>query len=340
MAARNVSRGGSGALDVHIDDYAVRIGERLAVSFQRTLRVPLDGESYPLPPGLGAFPLRRAADHAARVPASWVERGDAFLPMYRREALWLGFRATPWKPSAVQVGVGGVDAVAGGPFGAELTAEPQNYVVCPPQPWLDGINAERGAVRQFVAVELGEGRSVEAALTGREVEGGIQLAVYDPLPGRFPDEPPPAPPPRGPERLSLPEPRALGLGAGGEVRQKVYPDPHGVDAWDPASVARVHVHLVLPDEYRRITGEEPPPSPVDAATYAAHGLPWFELYDDAAGDVPPSERLAGVEGVGADDAAEDASVHVDETRILGIAPRGGRRARVAEHDPRAPRKED
>ncbi len=32
-----------------------------AVSFQRTLRIPDDGKTYPLPPDLGVFPVRRVA---------------------------------------------------------------------------------------------------------------------------------------------------------------------------------------------------------------------------------------------------------------------------------------
>jgi hypothetical protein len=30
---------------------------RLSIDFQRTLRIPDDGESHPLPPGLSNFPL-------------------------------------------------------------------------------------------------------------------------------------------------------------------------------------------------------------------------------------------------------------------------------------------
>lgn len=42
-------------LDVIIEEYAIRIGQRFAVSFHRTLRIPDDGRTYPLPPGLGMF---------------------------------------------------------------------------------------------------------------------------------------------------------------------------------------------------------------------------------------------------------------------------------------------
>ena len=45
----------------------------------------------------------------------------------------------------------------------------------PDQPWLDGINAGDGFIRQFVAVPLGLGATVEAQVTGDEVHGGVQL---------------------------------------------------------------------------------------------------------------------------------------------------------------------
>jgi hypothetical protein len=46
-------------LEVVIESDGIRIGERLGISFHRTLRVPDDGRTYPLPPGLGRFPVRR-----------------------------------------------------------------------------------------------------------------------------------------------------------------------------------------------------------------------------------------------------------------------------------------
>lgn len=36
---------------------------KMACSLIRTLRIPDNGETYPLPPGLGAFPVRHVADY-------------------------------------------------------------------------------------------------------------------------------------------------------------------------------------------------------------------------------------------------------------------------------------
>jgi hypothetical protein len=116
-------------LNIEVSTDSIRIGERFAVAFQRTLRIPDDGQTYPLPPGLGRFPIYRVADFAERLPPEWWERGGVFIPMYQREALWLAFRAVPWKPNAVQIAVGRVNAISGGPDEARLHIDPQNYVL-------------------------------------------------------------------------------------------------------------------------------------------------------------------------------------------------------------------
>jgi hypothetical protein len=244
--------------------------------------------------------------------------------MYQREALWLGFHGAAWKPNAVKVAIGGINALTGEPDGPDLSADPQNYLVAPLQPWLDGIKTGHGSVRQFVAMPLGRGYTVEGALSGEERRGGIQVTVFEPRPGRFPDAPPAE---RGvssgPMRSASP---GMGLAAGGVMRQRVYPDPHGVDTWDPDSRVAVTVHIVDSRRYREITGEDPPPTAVDAATYTAHGLPWFDLYDEERGDIKPSERLAGAPSIAAIDAerggeaAGSESVEVPPPQVKRIVP--------------------
>jgi hypothetical protein len=291
-------------LKVTIAEHAIRIGERFAVSFQRTLRIPDDGRTYPLPPGLGAFPVLKVANHTKRVPLIWREQGGAFIPMYQREALWLGFRAASWKPSAVKIAVGRVNAISGQPHDDVLRDDPQDYVVCPEQPWLDGINTAQGTIRQFVAMPLRLGYTVEASVSGRESFGGIQISVFDPKPGRFPDKPPIESTPhvgigKGPQRAS-PVAQPMGVGAGGKMKQRIYPDPYGIDTW---------------------TGIEPPRTPIDAKTYTEHRLPWFDLYDESKGDVAPSDDLAAVKTVAAQDTErgvavpDDASVDIAESQV-------------------------
>jgi hypothetical protein len=90
----------------------------------------------------------------------------------------------------------------------------------------------------------------------------------------------------------------MGLCAGGRMKQKVYPDPHGLDAWDTtAPRIRVFVHIVNSELWQEITGEPAPPSPVTARAYADAGMPWFDLYDEHAPTLCPTSTLAQVQSV-------------------------------------------
>jgi len=310
-------------MNVELARDRITIGN-VSIAFHRTLRIPDDGGRYPLPPSLGHFPVHRVEDHADRVPETWRAHGGVFIPMYQREAAWLSFSTPQWRPQALKIAVGMVNAVSGEPWSEAIVAgREQDYLVCPPQPWLDGINAGDGVVRQFVAMPLGMGYTVEGQLTGDERFGGIQLVCFAPKPGRIPTPPP------QPVRAFAPMIAdasvdsigggEMGMAAGGRMEQSIYPDPHGPRAWDNARTGRVYVHIVNSMLYEQITGRKAPDTPVTARTYAEHGYPWFDLYDEHLGDVDPSEALAGVKSVKEMDAVkgfepqqDDDPVHVPD----------------------------
>ena len=320
-------------LDIQVTDQQLRFGADVGVTFQRTLRIPDDGKRYPLPPGLGAFPLRRVDDYRDRVPVEWREHGGVFLPMYQREAMWILFRTPHFKPRAIKVGVGKVCAITGKRWSESLHQHPQDYLVSPPQPWLDGIAAGKGMIRQFVAMPLGLGYTVEGQVTGEETHGGLQIKVFEPKAGRFPDKPPlwttlaealapgaacAAPAPAAPAAAATSARRragSMGLAAGGRMKQKLYPDPHGIDTWDDEQVGRIFVHIVNSELWREITGEAPPTTPVTAREYAKAGLPWFDLYDEQADTVSPTDILAGVQSVKQLDGQQSTSPLQDDEPI-------------------------
>ena len=136
---------------------------KLSIGFQRTLRIPDDDKTYPLPPGLGEFPLRHVDDFAQNVPVKWLKRGGVLLPMYQSEAMWLNFESSTiddhWVeyPFAVKIAAGKKCAVSGLEWQDGLRGDPQDYMVVPEQPWLDGFAVEKGVIRQFVAMPLGSG---------------------------------------------------------------------------------------------------------------------------------------------------------------------------------------
>ncbi|MEU4314514.1 hypothetical protein [Nocardia sp. NPDC024068] len=315
--------------EIHLTGDSLELPGGARVRFVRTLRLPEEG-TYPLPPGLGSFPLRRVADYPDTVPEQWRERGGVMLPVYQREAMWLRFGATV--PTALKIGVGKVCAVSGNPWSGTLTRDPQNYVPLPRQPWLDGINSGHGTVRQFVALPLGLGATVEGQVTGSEQWGGVQLAVHgltaaareawdreqeaararraemrrraNTLPGagygsaplaQAPAGAAPAEPGAAPRR---PGASPMGLGAGGRMRQQIFEDTRPVGDYRAEAHGRVFVHLASAAEWQEITGEPAPPTPVTAQAYAAQGLPWFDYYDADAGDLPPAPDLTAVQASG------------------------------------------
>jgi hypothetical protein len=284
-------------LDVLTEDTRIRIGRHFAVDFQRTLRIPDDGHEYPLPPGLGAFPIYRVEEYADRLPASWLQEHSVSLPMYQREALGQ-LEGADWRPNAVTVGIGRINAITGRRLHGRLNKTRQNYLVCPDQPWLDGINAGTGFVRQFVAMPLGSGYTVEGQMTGMEKFGGIQITAYDPKPGIFPDTEPSRHDSDFAVYVCAPE-MGMGLGAGGRMRQEIYPDEYGVDTWDPEEYGRVHVHIVDSMLFRETAGLEPTSTPVTARIYTERGLPWFDLYDEERGDLQPDllDRIKSVKQI-------------------------------------------
>lgn len=121
----------------------------VTIEFQRTLRIPDDEKSYPLPPGLGPFPLRHVDDFAASVAPGWVEHGGVFLPMYQSEALWLNFsgvhvldRGVAY-PMIVKVAAGKINAVTGDDWSDDVHRDPQDYMVVPEQPGLTATASRR-----------------------------------------------------------------------------------------------------------------------------------------------------------------------------------------------------
>jgi hypothetical protein len=283
----------------------------LEIEFQRTLRIPDNGKIYPLPAGFGRFPLRHVDDYKNTAPAPWIERGGVLTPMYQSEALWIRF--TTDFPFAVKVAAGKINAVTGEVWTAGLHAHPQNYLVLPEQPWLDGFAIKQGVIRQFVAMPLGAGYSAEEQITGKAEIGGIQLQVF-PLRAeayfrsqvveRLPrsledllDELVDADLLGSGIRFCLSAPSVvmegaeMGLGAGGTMHQEIFKDPHDFSDWDLSMSSRCFVHLCNSLVWRQLTGSNPPHPPFTAKEYARARIPWFDYYRDDLSALSGSKTL-------------------------------------------------
>ena len=284
---------------------------RLSIDFQRTLRIPDDGDDYPLPPGLGRFPIRLVDDFSKEVSPTWLQHGGVMLPMYQSEALWLNFQCG-WVesrgqyPFAIKIAAGKINAVSGDAWTDELQRRGQDYLVAPEQPWLDGFSVEKGTIRQFVAMPLGSGYSAEEQLTGEAEFGGLQVIVYpmkrEVFERRFPERQ---------ERIASADvlycqsemalicdaAPDMGLAPGGRMRQEIYEDPFSFDDWEREHTSRCFVHLANSLVWRSITGADPPSVPPTAKEYKMAGLPWFDYYDDKAVALGGSKKLDGLDSV-------------------------------------------
>lgn len=346
---------------------------KLNINFMRTLRIPDDNKKYNLPPGLGSFPLKHVEDYK-NVPENWQEHGGIFLPMYQSEALWLRFDCQ-W-PFAIKVAAGKINAVSGEQWQADLaksieqqpqiahdlllrSPEEQNkyeedykkitsavlpvkkesnhdYMVAPKQPWLDGFNVGKGLIRQFVAMPLGDGYSVEEQITGKAEHGGIQIIAY-PMKAeyykRILDEQAKSRSiyagaslngglemcasasvaSKGVLRSATAKPQ-MGLGAGGFMKQEIYDDPYGIDAWDTTKPIRIFVHLLNSLEYQNVTGEAPPTKPLGPKEYSQYNYPWFDYYSDGK-VLDGSDKLAKVDSIASLGVKKDENPLEDNTSI-------------------------
>ena len=307
-----------------------------SVEFQRTLRIPDDERTYFLPPGLGEFPLRHLDDYAARLPDAWRRRGGVIMPMHQAEALWINFTSSRY-PFAVKIATGKICAVTGDAWVDHLNRDPQDYVVVPEQPWLDGYCVEKGLIRQFVAMPLGEGYSVEEQLTGAALHGGLQIVAYPMKRERYE-----ALHALGeasfeyrwaaPAMVAESAPQAMGLAPGGRMKQEVYDDPHGLDAWDQRHGSRCFVTIANSKQWMAITGERPPTEPLTAKHYTEMGLPWFDYYGgdiEAVAGAATLNGLASVTQMG--DEKGETPLPENETvpmpYAIGLRPEGSHRVR-------------
>lgn len=291
---------------------AVHKDAQLRITFQRTLRIPDDENVYPLPPGLGAFPLKHVDDFPETVPQKWVQHGGVMMPMYQSEALWINFSSKHLHkhrteyPFAVKIAAGKSNAVTGEEWTSGLHAAPQDYMVASEQPWLDGYCVEeKGIIRQFTAMPLGAGYTAEEQLTGKAEHGGLQIIVYPMKRSAFNELFPKRSEVRRDDSIMFSSCMSvceeacpdMGLAPGGKMKQEIYEDPYGFDIWDQTVSSRCFVHLANSQLWRSITGEEPPTVPFTTKEYTRAGLPWFDFYNDEVPAVEGADRLKGLKSV-------------------------------------------
>lgn len=320
----------------------MKIGS-LELTFHRTVRVAEGRQPSNLPPSLGRMELFRVSKYADKCPSNWEKEGF-FVPLHDTEAMWMSFQSSE-VPVAVLVGAGGVNALTGDKLGTSL--EKDNYLVTPPQPWLDGWKDKDGTVYQFISTpyQKGKGNTVAEQLIGEESKtGALGIAVFEPvdrtkLKAKIPpregwsttaydsDFDYPAAGNIGYTggtllaancfsgelekttvvKHALAPTRSkglggasgqcvtqsfseMGIGKGGKIIQKIYPDPYGLNVWKEKPEGTLAVYLVNAMVFEQITGIKIP-VPVGHETYDGK---WFGMNDKQEADVPGSSKFTGL----------------------------------------------
>ena len=280
----------------------------LEVSFIKTLRIPDNNKSYPLPAGLGKFGMEHIDDFAKQLPEAWSDRGGVMFPMYQSEAMWIKFDTPYDYPFAVKIASGKINVITGNSWKNDLSKRPQDYLIAPEQKWIDGFCVKEGFIRQFVATRLGEELTVEEQVTGKAENGGIQIIAYPmkkeiynemiakrEAAKKFRDE----------EMMEMSystvwasereDSYEMGLAQGGLMRQELYEDSYGFNAWDKNNYSRAFVHILNSKQWENVTGEEPHSNPITKEDYIANRIPWFEFYSDGQKPLKGSSKLNKLE---------------------------------------------
>lgn len=182
-----------------------------------------------------------------------TDGGTALVPVPDDEAFWLGLEAD--MPVALRPAICApdtLDLVTGLPAAPGLRSEPQNYVVVPPQQWLEGLSLpDRRCARQLVK---------RSASAHHAVVEELRFEVYLPRVAYR----------ARPQHAAA---SSIGCEQRGHLPHAVHLDPYGVDYWRLVADVTSRVRIASSDEFTRLTGA-PGPEPLDTAkAYRGWRLP-------------------------------------------------------------------
>lgn len=241
-----------------LDGSHIRIAGALLVSLQRTRQLTESATSI-RPLSYGALPI-------AMVPGD-PGPDRILVPVGQSEAFWLGMRAIDSAaPVALRVAVVEpvlVDAVTGRRWVDTLADSPQNYVVCPPQRGLDGVQQQALRAKQFARMPESDHALACHRLKLIAFPSGRRLSQRE-LPHVAPSPLHGASVGGGHDGLA---------GAMG-VFQEILPDPfRDATPWSNERCCEFTVEVVSPEEYSAVTGEGLLPHLDTLSTYGGWRLP-------------------------------------------------------------------
>lgn len=263
----------------------------LTIRFQRTTRLPNDGNAYSLPMGFGQIPLCSIDDFSAAAPVDWIAGGGVIMPLARSEAISIWFSSR--YRFAFKIAIGPANYLTGGAWSCDLGRQPQDYLVVPGAPW----TASDDVVRHYVSLPLdaclaGDANRrriilqvvpISAAQYFRD-EGGFFLRDIKEFFMRLVFASTVSAEIRDSARLSEEwqdkhaedeEPPARIA-----AHDEVVADPYPLSAWNQSDGVRCCLQPCDMSRWRQVTGRKPPYPPLVAKDYQETGIPWIDQYRD------------------------------------------------------------
>ena len=121
------------------------------------------------------------------------------------------------------------------------------------------------------------------------------------------------------------------------MRQEIYEDEFGLDAWDQRHASRCFVTSANSVQWISLTGERPPTEPPTASAYTSAGLPWFDYFGGDLTALAETEKLRGGASVAEMGAANGESTlpeneSVDVDRVVPLRRKGPNQVREMASD--------
>lgn len=91
----------------------------------------------------------------------------------------------------------------------------------------------------------------------------------------------------------------MNAAAGGLNSQAIVKDPNTYQ-WDSTQTKVFNVQILNSQHFQTLIGVAPPTSPVDGATYAQYGFPFFSIYEEptaVSGDFSMVRSVAQIDGI-------------------------------------------
>ena len=112
------------------------------------------------------------------------------------------------------------------------------------------------------------------------------------------------------------------MAPGGLIKQCIVEDKNPGTIWDRHRTICFNVQILNSQLFKQVTGIDPPKTPISAATYAAHGLPFYKIYNEESnikGDfagVKSVKEMDKFKGSAMDTSASDSSEYDTENNEM------------------------